>query len=112
MMLRMVIMAPIMFLGGLIMAISKDATLSLVIIAVIPILIIVILLILKKGMPLFKSVQKRLDKLNLVMRENLMGIRVIRAFNSGSEEQERLAQANMSLTYDTIRINKLMAFID
>jgi len=111
MMLRMVIMAPIMFLGGLIMAISKDATLSLVIIAVIPILIIVILLILKKGMPLFKSVQKRLDKLNLVMRENLMGIRVIRAFNRGSEEQERLDQANTDLTEVTIRINKLMAFM-
>ncbi|MCT4781566.1 ABC transporter permease, partial [Exiguobacterium antarcticum] len=86
MMLRMVVSAPIMFVGGLIMAVSKDAKLSLVIVAAMPVLVVSILLILWKGVPLFGQVQKRLDRLNLVLRENLTGIRVIRAFNRESEE--------------------------
>ncbi len=69
MLLRMVIMAPLMMAGGIIMAVSKDAKLSLVVLGVMPFLAAAIILILKKGMPLFKAVQKRLDKLNLVMRE-------------------------------------------
>ena len=72
MMLRMVISAPIMFVGGLIMAVSKDAKLSLIIVATIPVLIASILFILYKGVPLFQQVQQRLDRLNLVLRENLV----------------------------------------
>src|SRR5699024_9499098 len=90
MMLRMVIMAPLMMAGGLIMAFSKDAKLSLVVLGVMPFLVVAIILILKKGMPLFKAVQRRLDKLNLVMRENLTGVRVIRAFNKEKVESTRL----------------------
>lgn len=90
MMLRMVVSAPIMFVGGLIMATSKDATLSLVIVAAMPVLVLSISLIFWKAMPLFKKVQKRLDRLNLVLRENLTGIRVIRAFNREKEEYEEL----------------------
>lgn len=67
MMFRMVLTAPIMFIGGLIMALSKDAKLSLVIVAAMPVLIIAIALIFKKGLPLFKAVQKKLDSLNLVL---------------------------------------------
>lgn len=110
MMLRMVIMAPIMLTGGIIMALSKDAKLSLVILTTMPILIIAILLVLKYGMPLFKAVQRKLDSLNLVMRENLTGIRVIRAFNKEEEEKKRLAKANKDLTDISIKVNKLMAF--
>lgn len=111
MMLRLVVMAPIMLVGGLIMAIMKDAVLSLVIIGTMPILVGAIFIVLKKGMPLFRAVQKRLDRLNLVMRENLTGIRVIRAFNREDDEQERLEKANTNLTDVSISVNKLMAFL-
>nr|WP_251132645.1 ABC transporter ATP-binding protein [Exiguobacterium sp. s80] len=111
MMLRMVVSAPIMFIGGLIMAVSKDAKLSLVIVAAMPVLVVSILLILWKGVPLFGQVQKRLDRLNLVLRENLTGIRVIRAFNREKEEKVRLTQANADLTDVSIKVNKIMAFL-
>jgi ATP-binding cassette subfamily B protein len=111
MMLRMVVSAPIMLAGGLIMAVSKDAKLSLVILFTMPVLIGTILLILKKGVPLFQTVQKRLDRLNLVLRENLTGIRVVRAFNREDEEKIRLKQANRELTDVSIKVNKIMAFL-
>jgi ATP-binding cassette, subfamily B, multidrug efflux pump len=111
MMLRMVLSAPIMLAGGVIMAVSKDAKLSLVVIVTMPVLIGAILLIFKKGSPLFQKVQKRLDELNLVLRENLTGIRVIRAFNRETEEKERLKEANRELTDVSIKVNKVMAFM-
>jgi ATP-binding cassette subfamily B protein len=111
MMLRMVVSAPIMLVGGIIMAVSKDAKLSLVIVFIMPVLIGSILLILYKGVPLFQKVQKRLDRLNLVLRENLTGIRVIRAFNREAEEKLRLNQANKELTDVSIKVNKVMAFM-
>jgi ATP-binding cassette, subfamily B, multidrug efflux pump len=111
MMLRMVISAPIMLVGGVIMAVSKDAKLSLVVIVTMPVLIGAILLIFKKGSPLFQQVQKRLDRLNLVLRENLTGIRVIRAFSRETEEKERLKDANRELTDVSIKVNKVMAFM-
>ncbi len=111
MMLRMVVSAPIMLIGGVIMAVSKDAKLSLVIVGATPFLVGSILLILYKGVPLFKLVQKRLDKLNLVLRENLTGIRVIRAFNREVPEKKRLEQANRELTDVSIKVNKVMAFM-
>lgn len=109
--LRMVVSAPIMLVGGLIMAISKDAKLSLVIIGAMPVLVMSILFILKRGIPLFTVVQKRLDRLNLVLRENLTGIRVIRAFTREPQEQVRLEKANRELTDVSIRVNKIMAFL-
>ncbi|MCG7334479.1 ABC transporter ATP-binding protein/permease [Sporosarcina sp. ACRSM] len=111
MLLRMVASAPIMFVGGLIMAVSKDAKLSLIIVATIPVLAASVLLILYKGVPLFKMVQNRLDRLNLVMRENLTGIRVIRAFNREKQEQVRLQKANKDLTDVSIKVNKVMAIL-
>jgi len=111
MMLRMVISAPIMLVGGLILAISQDAKLSLVILGAMPVLAGSIILIFKKGIPLFREVQNRLDRLNLVLRENLTGIRVIRAFNREKEEQVRMTKANRDLTDVSIRVNKIMAFI-
>lgn len=110
-MLRMVVNAPFMLIGGIIMAVSKDAKLSLIIFIAMPVLIASILLIFKKGMPLFKLVQKKIDRLNLVLRENLTGIRVIRAFNREPEEKERLKNANEQLMNVSIKVNKLMAFM-
>ncbi|MDM5199408.1 ABC transporter ATP-binding protein [Fictibacillus enclensis] len=111
MMLHMVISAPIMLVGGIIMAVSKDAKLSLAIVVTLPVLVASILLILYKAVPLFKTVQKRLDRLNLVLRENLTGVRVIRAFNREFEEKKRLQHANKDLRDVSIRVNRIMAFM-
>jgi ATP-binding cassette subfamily B protein len=109
MMMRMMVSAPMMCIGGTIMAISKDPKLSLVIICVIPILALVIYLIVRKGIPLFKSMQTKIDKLNLVLRENLTGVRVIRAFNRTEHEKQRFDAANLDLTDTAVRANKIMA---
>jgi len=111
MMLRMMISAPIMLVGGIIMALSMDAKLSLVIIVTMPVLLIAIFIIIYKGMPLFRKVQTRLDHLNLVLRENLTGIRVIRAFNREKQEQVRLRNSNKNLTDVSIQVNRVMAFM-
>src|SRR5699024_353921 len=108
--LRMFLMAPFMFIGGLLMALSKDVKLSLVILFVIPLIALTVFIIMKKGLPLFQGVQKRLDRLNMVFRENLTGMRVIRAFAKRKEERDRLKLANMDLTNISIKVNRLMAF--
>lgn len=109
MMLRMMIMAPMMCIGGIIMAVSKDAQLSLVLVFVIPILVTAIVTIAVKGMPLFKAMQVKLDKLNLVLREGLTGIRVIRSFNRIDHETRRFDEANLDLTQTAVKVNRLMA---
>ncbi|MDU4695120.1 MULTISPECIES: ABC transporter ATP-binding protein [Paenibacillus] len=111
MMLRMMVMAPMMCLGGIIMAVSKDATLSLVLVVILPVLAGAIFLIARKGLPLFKAIQKKIDKLNLVMRESLTGIRVIRSFNRTGYESKRFDAANLDLTDTSIKVNKIMAFM-
>ncbi|MFZ5967175.1 MAG: ABC transporter ATP-binding protein [Bacillota bacterium] len=111
MILRMMISAPMTGIGGIVMAVSKDATLSLVLVVVLPILIAIILSVAKKGVPLFKAMQVKLDKLNLVLRENLTGVRVVRAFNRIEHEKKRFYEANHDLTSTAIRVNKIMAVL-
>ncbi|GEB32917.1 ABC transporter ATP-binding protein [Brevibacillus parabrevis] len=109
MMLRMMVMAPMMCIGGIIMALSKDAELSIVIIVAIPILVLAIFGIGSKGIPYFKAMQGKIDKLNLVLRESLTGIRVVRAFNRIEHERGRFNRANEDLTATAIRANQIMA---
>ncbi|MEC0242078.1 ABC transporter ATP-binding protein [Paenibacillus dokdonensis] len=109
MILRMMISAPMMCIGGIIMAVSKDAKLSLVIVVVVPVLAGAIAIIAGKGIPLFKAMQVRLDKLNRVLRENLTGMRVIRSFNRIEHEQKRFNEANFDLTQTAVKVNKIMA---
>lgn len=111
MMLRMMIFAPMMCIGGIIMALSENRQLSLILVVSIPVLIIVIALIASKGVPLFKVMQVKLDKLNGVVRENLAGIRVVRAFNRNEYEKERFKDTNGDLTNTAIRVNKIMALM-
>ena len=111
MILRMMIMAPLMAIGGIIMAVSKDAGLSWVIIVAVPILLLVIFLVVRQAIPLFRQVQVRLDRVNRIMRENLTGVRVIRSFNRIGYEQRRFQSANADLTETTIKVNKIMAFL-
>lgn len=110
--LRMALMAPMMLIGGVFMAISKDPKLTMLLIAVFPILALVMWIVGGKGMPLFRAMQTKLDKLSLVLRENLTGIRVIRAFNRISFEQNRFNAANADLTNTSIRVQRLMAIVN
>lgn len=109
MMLRMMISAPMMMIGGIIMAVSEDAKLSLIFVVVIPVLVGAILFIGMKGLPLFKAIQVKLDTLNRVLREHLTGIRVIRSFNRIEHENRRFSAANEDLTATAIKVNKVMA---
>jgi ATP-binding cassette subfamily B protein len=93
------------------MAVSKDATLSLIFVVAVPILALTITLIALRAVPLFRAMQKKIDKLNLVLRENLTGIRVIRAFNRSEYEKQRFTAANADLTATAIKVNRTMALL-
>src|SRR5690554_5199212 len=109
MMLRMMVTAPMMAIGGIIMALSKDTKLSLVLIFSLPLLGIGVFIVSKKVIPLFKLMQKKLDKVSRVMREYLTGIRVIRAFSRENHEKKRFDHASRDLADNAILINKIMA---
>jgi ATP-binding cassette subfamily B protein len=109
--LRFMIYAPIMCVGGIIMAFSKDRELTLILAVVLPIMLILIGGLASVIVPLFKSMQAKLDKVSLVLRENLTGIRVIRAFNRLKSENERFKDVNRDLTDTSIKVNKIMATI-
>ena len=111
MLLTMVIMAPMMAIGGIILAVSQDAQLAWVLIAVMPVMAIVFGLILRGAIPLSQAIQTKIDRLNLVLGEGLSGVRVIRAFDRGAHQRARFDQANLDLTGTTIAMNHLIAFL-
>lgn len=111
MMMRMVIRAPILSIGGIIMAFSINAKLSSILFISLPLLILGITLLIIKTMPLFKQLQKKIDKINLVVRENILGVRVIRAFNKEKHEEERFNLANIDLTKTALTVNRINAII-
>lgn len=109
--LSMMVTAPLMCIGGIIMAVKQDVTLSWVLVVVIPVLFVIIGITLLRGLPLFKVMQEKLDRLNLVLRENLTGIRVIRAFNRIEKEKIRFDHANQDIMDNAIKINVIMALL-
>ncbi len=111
MILTMLIFAPLMFVGGLVMALRTDIQLSWIILVSAGILGIVIGFVAAKGIPLFKSIQKKIDKVNLVLRESLTGIRVIRAFNKEKFEETRFEKANTDLTETSIKVFRIMSIM-
>lgn len=108
-MMRIMVMAPLMCVGGILMAVSKDAKLSLVLVSVVPVLSLFIFMITRKGMPLFKALQKKLDGLNLILRERLTGIRVIRSFHRDEHEMNRFDEANNDFAGTAVKVNQIMA---
>ncbi|HEY4544666.1 MAG TPA: ABC transporter ATP-binding protein, partial [Tissierellaceae bacterium] len=109
MILRMMVRAPIMLIGGVIMAVSKNVELSKVFLVAAPVLIISIGIVGSIGFPFFKIIQKKVDNLNQVLREELTGVRVIRAFNKQNYEHERFNEANKDLTGSLLQVTRLMA---
>jgi len=109
--LGFMITAPMMMIGGIILAIAQDATLSWILVVVIPILVAAIVIIMRKAIPLFRVMQVKLDKLNLILDEGLSGVRVIRAFDRMRYEERRFDEANLDLTDVAIRVNRITAWL-
>lgn len=111
MIMRMMVAAPMMAIGGTIMALKKDKPLTLVLAVALPVLLCVIIIIASRMIPLFRLVQVKIDRINLVLREKLTGIRVIRAFDKVAHEMKRFDEANIDLTNNYIKVNRIMAFM-
>ncbi|MBC2191000.1 ABC transporter ATP-binding protein [Listeria sp. FSL L7-0229] len=111
MMMRLMVMAPIMLLGGIIMAVGRDAKLSLIFVIVLPLLLLLVVVLGGKAMPMFKSLQKKMDKLNRVIREGLTGIRVVRSFNRNEDELEKFEEANADYATTAIKVNRLLSLM-
>jgi ATP-binding cassette subfamily B multidrug efflux pump len=111
MMLTMVITAPMMAIGGVILALSQDAELAWVLVAVMPVMAVVFAVIMRGAVPLSTAMQVKIERLNLVLGEGLSGVRVIRAFDRGARQRERFDQANLDLTNTAIAVNRLLAVL-
>ena len=111
MLLTMVITAPMMAIGGVILALSQDTQLAWVLIAVMPVMALVFGLIMRGALPLSQAMQLKIDRLNVVLGEGLGGVRVIRAFDRGAHQRERFDRANLDLTDTAIAVNRLIAFL-
>ncbi len=107
----LMVSAPIMCVGGIIMALRQDVGLSWLMAVSIPVLVIAIGLIVVRMVPLFRAMQARIDVVNRVLREQLSGIRVVRAFVRERDEAERFAEANASLTSTALQAGRLMVLI-
>ena len=108
---NVMIIAPIMLVGGVIMALREDVPLSGLLVVIVPLVAIVMGLLATRAMPLFRSMQKRTDRINQVMRETLSGMRVIRAFVRTDHDEARFDVANSDLTDTALRVNRLFAMM-
>ena len=109
--LNVMILAPIMCVGGVIMALREDVGLSALLLVIIPLMLLVIGTLVLRAMPLFRAMQVKIDRINQVMRENLAGIRVIRAFVRTGHEEARFDEANQDLTRTALTVNRLFALM-
>ena len=107
----LMLMAPIMLVGGVIMALRQDVVLSGVLLVVVPVLVVIVALIVSRMVPYFRQMQGRIDAINRVMREQLTGVRVIRAFVRERREAERFDVANTNLFEASLRTGLLMALM-
>jgi ATP-binding cassette subfamily B protein len=107
----MMIMAPIMCVGGIIMAVREDVGLSWLVAVSVPLLAVLITLIARRMVPQFRRMQERVDAVNRVLREQITGVRVVRAFVREPVETKRFAAANTELTTTALRAGRLMALM-
>jgi ATP-binding cassette subfamily B multidrug efflux pump len=107
--ITLMVSAPILIIGGIIMALQQDVPLSGLLVVVLPIMVAFIGLVMSRAIPLFQAMQKKLDRINQVMRETLAGVRVIRAFVRTAHEEERFEAANVDLFETSLRVNRLFA---
>ncbi len=107
--LNMMISAPIMAVGGIIMALRQDVPLSGLIVVIVPLMGLVIGLLMARVVPLFMAMQNKIDRINQVVRETLSGVRVIRAFVRTDHEEKRFDDANRDLTRTALSVNRIFA---
>lgn len=110
MVLTMIVAAPITGIGGVLMAVRQDAHLASLLVVSVPLLAIVVGVLMVRAMPLFARMQGQMDRINLVVREQISGVRVVRAFVRDAHEGERFAVANRALTDTSLRVGRIMAF--
>ncbi|ASK65598.1 multidrug ABC transporter ATP-binding protein [Brachybacterium avium] len=109
--LNFMVMVPIMSIGGIIMAIREDPGLSWLVWVAVPLLVVIVGLLVTRLMPLFQRMQDNIDSINSVMREQIMGIRVVRAFVREKHETARFESANATLTDTSVRIGRLFVIM-
>ena len=107
----MMIIAPILAVGGVIMALRQDIPLAGILIVILPIMAFIVGSLMVRALPLFQAVQRKVDRVNQVTREALSGIRVIRAFVRTRHEEERFDVANRDLTATSLQVNRLFALM-
>ncbi len=109
--LRMLASAPLMALGGIVLAFTLDPGLATVLVVVIPVVGAAIVLLARRGVTYFRLVQQKIDRLNLVLRESLTGVRVIRAFDRQNFDAKRFDRANLDLAEVSLKTQKLMSIV-
>jgi len=107
--LSILVTAPIMLVGGIILAVREDVTLSSILIVILPLMVAVIGTLMYFAIPLFQAIQVKIDRINQVLREQITGVRVIRAFNRTPFEKDRFEAANADLTGTALRVNRIFA---
>lgn len=107
--LAMMVSAPIMMVGGVVMALREDAGLSWLVAVAVPALAVAIGLVIRKMVPHFKAMQKSVDSVNRILREQITGVRVVRAFVREDVERERFGEANETYTATAVAVGRLMA---
>ncbi len=107
--LTIMVSAPILIVGGIIMALRTDVPLSGLLIVVLPLMAVVIAMVMSRAIPMFRAMQVKIDRINQVMRETLSGMRVIRAFVRVRHEEERFDEANRDLFETTLSVGRLFA---
>jgi ATP-binding cassette, subfamily B, multidrug efflux pump len=109
---RMILAIPILLIGGIILSLQKSVTLTAVLLVGIPALIVLVVVTFILVIPLFKLMQKKIDRLTVVGREAINGVRVIRAFGQGEKEVNRFRFANEDLTNNTLKAGKIMSLLN
>ena len=107
--LTLIVVAPIIGIGGVILALRTNVRLSAILIVAVPLMVAVIGTMIFFAVPLFQSMQVKIDRINQVLREQITGVRVIRAFNRTAHETERFQGANADLTSTALRVNRIFA---
>lgn len=112
MLIRLVVRAPFLVIGAAVMAMTIDLKLSLVFLAVMPLVAAVLYFIMFRSVPLYRVIQKKLDKISLITRESLSGARVIRAFSGEAAEEKRFREANDDFADTSMRVGRLSALLN
>ena len=110
--LGILVRAPLLCVGGILMAYQLSHRLSIIFAVAIPIILVFVGLVMSKSFPLFKTMQEKIDKVNNVMRENLLGVRVIKAFTMEEKQRSRFNESNDDLMNQSIRAQKLMIILN